>query len=310
MTALIPELKTPPQGTPSGPTHRQIQSWQWQGYSINYTVQGEGQPLLLLHGFGASIGHWRRNIPVWAAAGYQVYAIDLLGFGASDKPDRDYSMDLWRDLVKDFWAAHIQRPTVFVGNSIGGLLALMLLADAPEIAAGAVLLNPAGGLSHRSDEVNPVLGKVLELFAKVAGSKLLGGWLFNQVRRPRRIRTSLQQVYCNRAAITPELVNLLHQPSCDPGAQKVFAAIIGAPPGPRPEELLARLSAGQPLLILWGEADPWTPIAAADTYRGFMATHPIELVPIPQTGHCPHDENPEVVNPAVLDWLARQDLSK
>ncbi len=307
MTALIPELKTPPQEMPSGPNCRQIQSWQWQGYSINYTVEGEGQPLLLLHGFGASVGHWRQNIPVWAAAGYQVYAIDLLGFGASDKPDRGYSMDLWRDLVQDFWAEHIQRPTVFVGNSIGGLLALMLLADVPEIAAGAVLLNPAGGLSHRSDEVNPVLGKVLELFAKVAGSKLLGSWLFNQVRSPRRIRRSLQQVYCNPATITTELVDLLYQPSCDPGAQKVFAAIIGAPPGPRPEELLARLS-GQPLLILWGEADPWTPIAAADTYRAFMDKQPIELVPIPQTGHCPHDENPEVVNPAVLDWLARQGL--
>lgn len=45
-----------------------------------------GPPILLIHGFGASVGHFRKNIPVLAGEGYRVYAIDLLGFGASDKP--------------------------------------------------------------------------------------------------------------------------------------------------------------------------------------------------------------------------------
>ena len=63
----------------------EIQSWQWQGHQIQYTVTGTGQPLVLIHGFGASIGHWRKNIPVLAQAGYQVFALDLLGFGGSDK---------------------------------------------------------------------------------------------------------------------------------------------------------------------------------------------------------------------------------
>ncbi|MFN9316687.1 MAG: alpha/beta fold hydrolase, partial [Microcystis sp.] len=52
-------------------------SWTWQGHTIPYTVRGEGQPLVLIHGFGASIGHWRKNIPVLAENGYQVYALDL-----------------------------------------------------------------------------------------------------------------------------------------------------------------------------------------------------------------------------------------
>jgi pimeloyl-ACP methyl ester carboxylesterase len=287
------------------PVHgRRCQLWQWQGHAINYTVEGQGQPLVLLHGFGASIGHWRKNIPVWAAAGYQVWAIDLLGFGASDKPDRIYSMELWQALVQDFWREKIDRPAVFVGNSIGGLLALMLLTDRPEMACGGVLLNPAGGLSHRPEELNPVLSAVLKTFAKVAAQPTLGPWLFNQVRQPKRIRNSLNQVYCDPAAITDELVEILYQPSCDPGAQQVFAAVIGADPGPTPAELLGKLDC--PLLVLWGEADPWTPIGASMLYREFMATKAIELVPIPQTGHCPHDENPEAVNPQVLDWLQRQ----
>ena len=47
------------------------QFWTWKGYKIQYTVMGSGQPLVLVHGFGASIGHWRKNIPVLANAGYQ-----------------------------------------------------------------------------------------------------------------------------------------------------------------------------------------------------------------------------------------------
>lgn len=73
---------------------------------------GTGRPLLLVHGFGASIGHWRKNIPVLAAGGYRVYAIDLLGFGSSDKPALNYTVELWQEQLKDFWTAHIQEPTV------------------------------------------------------------------------------------------------------------------------------------------------------------------------------------------------------
>jgi pimeloyl-ACP methyl ester carboxylesterase len=60
-------------------------TWNWRGHQVKYTVSGVGQPLLLIHGFGASIDHWRKNIPVLVEGGYQVYAIDLLGFGGSDR---------------------------------------------------------------------------------------------------------------------------------------------------------------------------------------------------------------------------------
>ncbi len=111
-------------------------TWNWKNYAIQYTVVGTGRPLLLVHGFGASLGHWRKNIPVLAAAGYRVFAIDLLGFGGSNKPALNYTLELWQELLHDFWQAHIQEPTVFVGNSIGGLLCLMMLANHPETASG------------------------------------------------------------------------------------------------------------------------------------------------------------------------------
>ena len=134
-------------------------TWNWRGHQIKYSVTGEGQPLLLIHGFGASIDHWRKNIPVLAEGGYQVYAIDLLGFGGSDKAPIDYSMELWEELIIDFWHEYINQPTVFVGNSIGALLSLMLVAHHPEISAGGVLVNCAGGLNHRPDELNFQIGR-------------------------------------------------------------------------------------------------------------------------------------------------------
>ncbi len=278
-------------------------TWTWQGHRICWTRVGEGQPLLLIHGFGASIGHWSKNMPALAAAGYEVWALDLLGFGASDKPVQDYSLDLWLELLHDFWAEHIQRPVVPVGNSIGALLALMLTTRHPDLTRGAVLLNCAGGLNHRPEELVLPLRLVMGGFAWAVNHPWIGPLLFEQVRRPASIRRTLYQVYGNRESVTDELVELLYRPSCDPTAQQVFAAILRAPAGPTPQELLAQLT--QPLLVLWGASDPWTPIQGADCFRQPAEGLAIEFHALADTGHCPHDDRPEVVHPRLLDWLAR-----
>lgn len=285
----------------------ELKAWTWRDYHIPYTVMGTGQPLLLIHGFGASIGHWRKNIPALASAGYQVFALDLLGFGGADKPALDYSLDLWQDQLHDFCQTHIQQPTIFVGNSIGGLLSLMMATQYPDLTAGAVLINCAGGLNHRPDELNLPLRFVMGAFAKLVGSDLTGKFIFNRVRTPRRIRNTLKQVYYDNDAITDELVEILYQPSCDPGAQKVFASVLTAPPGQRPADLLPHLKA--PLLVLWGEEDPWTPIKGATIYQQLARENDqVEFHSIPNAGHCPHDEKPNEVNPLMVNWL--QSLSQ
>lgn len=276
--------------------------WTWRGYRIAYAVQGSGIPLVLIHGFGASIGHWRQNIPVLAAAGYRVFALDLLGFGKSEKPLLEYRMELWQDLLKDFCLTHIQSPAVFAGNSIGALLCMMMLANHPELGRGGVLLNAAGGLNHRPEELNPPLRLVMAGFTKLVSSAAVGPLLFNLIRQKPRLRRTLQQVYRDHTAVTDELIDLIYEPACDPGAQKVFAAILTAPPGPRPEDLLPNIT--QPLLVLWGEADPWTPITGATLYRELAAqSDQVEFIPIPDTGHCPHDERPDLVNQQMIQWL-------
>ena len=279
-------------------------TWNWKGYKIQYTVMGEGCPLVLVHGFGASIGHWRKNIPVLASGGYQVFAIDLLGFGGSDKPPLNYTMELWSELLKDFQAAHIQAPTVFIGNSIGALLSLMAIANHPETAAGAVLINCAGGLSHRPHELNPPLRVAMSAFNRLVRSRITGKVIFNRVRQKAQIRRTLLQVYRNREAVTDELVDLLYAPSCDPGAQHVFASILSADPGPTPAQLLPKVK--HPLFVIWGADDPWTPITGAKIFQQASENgQQIQITPIPKAGHCPHDEVPDIVNPLILEWLGK-----
>jgi pimeloyl-ACP methyl ester carboxylesterase len=279
-------------------------TWTWQDHTIRYTVQGKGKPVLLIHGFGASIGHWQKNIPVLAEKGYRVFAIDLLGFGGSDKPALDYTLELWQEQLTAFWQAHIHEPTIFVGNSIGGLISLMMLANHPDLSAGGILLNCAGGLNHRPDELNLPLRLVMRGFTKLVSSPLVGEFIFNRIRQKSRIRQTLYQVYCDRDAVTEELVEMLYQPSSDPGAQKVFASVLTAPAGPHPASLLPKIQ--QPLLILWGENDPWTPIAGSTLYQErAKSDDKTEFYPISQAGHCPHDEKPEMVNALMLDWLGK-----
>jgi len=79
----------------------------------------------------ALIGHWRKNIPVLAAGGYRVFALDLLGFGGSDKPPLDYTLELWRN-YSDFWTAH--SGTCCICRQFDGApLSLMVVADYPQL---------------------------------------------------------------------------------------------------------------------------------------------------------------------------------
>ncbi|MEM9136241.1 MAG: alpha/beta fold hydrolase [Cyanobacteria bacterium P01_F01_bin.42] len=297
-----------PSKNPDGqkPNTSGVQSWTWRGFNLRYRVEGEGTPLILLHGFGASLDHWRKNIPTLAES-YRVYAIDLLGFGQSEKPAMGYSLELWERMLWDFLEEIIQEPAFVVGNSIGALLSLMMIAHKPDICLGGILLNVAGGLNHRPEELNPPLRVMMGTFSKVMSLPIVGNIVFNQVRRRSQIKRTLRQVYGNREAVTDELVEYLYQPSCDQGAQKVMAAILTAPPGPKVEELLP--SVRKPLLVLWGEADPWTPIAASQQFQDAVDNPPhpdapVQFQAIPETGHCPHDERPEIVNEAILNWLS------
>ncbi|NJL01661.1 MAG: alpha/beta fold hydrolase [Spirulinaceae cyanobacterium SM2_1_0] len=277
--------------------------WSWRGQPIYYVRAGvphdHQPPLLLVHGFGASTDHWRKNIAELCHTG-EVWAIDLLGFGRSAKPNLEYSSQLWRDQLQDFIVTVIGRPTVLVGNSIGGYASLATAAHAPQWAAGLVLINSAGRFeSPEATSPNPLR----EAWGRLVRSLLLqpwvGFWLFQYLRRPAKIRQTLEQVYINQAAVTDQLVADIYRPSCDRGALDVFLSVFKSPPGESNDVLLPRLQC--PLMTIWGEGDPW--INAQTRSAQFRRYSPALVEHFLAAGHCPHDEDPASVNVLLRDWL-------
>ena len=278
--------------------------WQWRGNSIHYVCAGEKQsgkpPLLLVHGFGASTDHWRKNIAQLQEQ-FQVWAIDLLGFGRSAKPKQEYSGSLWQEQLNDFIAEVIGQPTILAGNSLGGYASLCVAAEYPSSTAGLILLNSAGPFSdtaensNQKSRSNPV-GKLIR-------SVLLQPWasflLFQYVRRRSIIRKTLNKVYFDPDAVTEQLVEDIYRPSCDRGAADVFNAVFKTPQGEKVDVLLSKMQC--PLLLLWGEQDPW--MKARDKGLQFRQYYPQLTEHYLQAGHCPHDEVPEQVNNLITDWV-------
>jgi hypothetical protein len=111
------------------------------------------------------------------------------------------------------------------------------------------------------------------------------------VRQPWVIRQTLEKVYLDKSAITDQLVEEIYRPACEPGAAEVFASVFSTPQGEKVDVLLKQLTC--PLLMLWGEADPW--INARERGVKFRQYYPGLTEYFLRAGHCPHDEVPEQV---------------
>ncbi|XP_059623626.1 pheophytinase, chloroplastic isoform X1 [Cornus florida] len=280
--------------------------WTWRGHKIHYVEEGEGFPIVLIHGFGASAFHWRYNIPE-LAKNYKVYAIDLLGFGWSEKAIIEYDALVWRDQVVDFLKEIVKKPAVLVGNSLGGFTALAGAAGLPEQVVGVALLNSAGQFQNANAETNESEETVLQKFIlkplKEIFQRVVLGFLFWQAKQPSRIESVLKSVYVNNANVDDYLVESITRPAADPNAGEVYYRLMSRFMSNQTkytlDSLLSKLSC--PLLLLWGDLDPWVGPAKAIRIKEF---YPNTTVVNLQAGHCPHDEVPELVNNALVDWLS------
>ena len=287
-----------------------------------------GPVVLLIHGFGASVYHWRYQIPALSKH-CRVFAIDTLGFGFSDKAVVDYDgYSIWSDQISDFIRQVIQKPdgggssdekVVLVGNSLGGYNSLATAATHPSLVKGVVLLNAAGRFEdgkgeEGSDEAAPA-ADAAALAAKQSFLQRVTSQVTTAIKRavisasfvytkqPLRVKQVLGQVYVDKKNIDDDLVSSILLPAEDPAASEVFFRVITARGTPM-NTLLDKLKGEMPLLLLWGSQDPWcVPARATQIEKYYPRAERVDIY----SGHCPHDDTPELVAPELLKWVQKLD---
>ena len=274
--------------------------------------------VLLIHGFGANSQHWRFNQPVLAELA-PTYAIDLLGFGRSDQPRArlkqeapdhtavHYCFDLWGQQVADFCREVINKPIVLVGNSIGGVVSLRAAQIlGPDHCHRVVLIDCAQRLmDDKQLATQPAwMSWIRPLLKTMVSQRWLSTALFRNAARPGVIRSVLKQAYPSGENIDSDLIDLLYRPTKREGAAEAFRGFINLFDDHLAPQLMENLKV--PVDLIWGEKDPWEPIAEAQLWAEQIdCINSLKI--ISRAGHCPHDESPSEVNSQLLKLLKNKE---
>ena len=254
---------------------------------------GRGTPVVLIHGFGASMYAWRHTLPALAAAGYRVIAFDNRGFGFSDKPSHGYSTAAYVKLVVSLLDSLHIASAVLVGHSMGGAIAAEVAMAHPDRVSGVVLIDAAGFGMRWPGVLKiarwPVVGAIATAFRS--------RWITARI---------LRSTYANPSKVSDADVDQYYAPVPDPNFGRALRGVLR-------EFRFDSLGGGRlralqtPTLVVWGEADRWTPLRDGTRFgrelpRGAFAV-------VPGTGHNAPEESPTEVNRLMLDFL-KEGLSR
>ena len=257
-------------------------------FKTHYVEMGSGVPTILLHGGGAGAdgwGNWRGCMPMVAESARAI-AIDLVGFGHSDKPDPDsgfvYSQDVRDRQLADFIKALDAGPVNLVGNSTGGLTALGATLLEPDLVNKVVMMGSAG---IETGVIEPL--------------KALTEYDFS-VEGMRRIISSLANP---DFPISDDLIDYRYNLSIDPGVRKGYSAFMRWMEEQRglhrPDEFLAQLK--HATLVVHGKLDRVVPLSSAHRL--------LELIEnsygstFPHCGHWAMIEYPELFTKVTMQFL-------
>jgi len=300
---------TVPARQPSLPAPAEVTEkfWEWEGHTIRYQQSGtEGPAMVLVHGFGGNADHWRKNTPVLGRKG-RVFAIDLLGYGYSSKPNpmtapqnTVYNFENWSRQLHSFIEQIVGEPAFIMTNSVGGIAGLQAAVDNPDNVRGVVLINVSLRGLHISKQ-SPMIKPFVKGLQTVLRTTTIGQSFFGNIARAQTVKNILKEAYGNPDAVTDELVDVILKPGLQPGAAEVFLDFISYSGGPLPEDLLPIVPPQVPVRILWGTVDPWELVKDGRAYGEFASVD--RFIELPGIGHCPMDEAPEIVNPLLLEFV-------
>ena len=293
--------------------------WNWNGFKIFWSVNGKENtnPMILLHGFGASSKHWRKNSYYFAKKGYSVYSIDLIGFGNSAQPGlkeiEKLDNGVWCNQVSDFIKQVIRPKTsnkiILIGNSLGSLVALtcaVYLENEISFVIASPLPDPLA-IRKKESKLNSIFDKfktkLIKIFFKIFPLEIVL-FLINKLGI---IKVGLNSAYFKKDHVDKELINIVRKPVLrKTAARSLRAMCIGmSTRGDKLQAsyLLEQLSHSKkvPFLLLWGEKDNFIPLFLGKKIANFHRW--VELKIISNSGHCVHDEDPSLFNKISYEWI-------
>ena len=257
------------------------------GQHLHYNDRGAGEPVIFLHGGGQGAGgwtNWKRNLDVFAAAGYRAIAPDAFGYGLSSKPDDGtFDFDTLMDyLVKLFDHLGLERVTL-VGNSMGGAMSIRYAQENPERVNKLVVMGPGGIGPMERYLAMPAIQRLKELGQEE------GGFTSDKLRR------FLEYMAYDKADVDDELVNERYEVARTQPARVFQTLSIGdLRPG------LDKLK-NLPTMVLWGRDDRACPVESG--MEIMQACDNARLIVFSQCGHWVQYERAELFNRLCLDFL-------
>ncbi|NEM98143.1 alpha/beta fold hydrolase [Pontibacter burrus] len=259
------------------------------GANLHYRDEGQGTPIILLHGTAASLNTWDG----WTAElskNYRVLRLDLPGFGLTGRNQTDtYSIDYYANLLLHFMDSLNIEKAHIAGSSLGGQIAFDFAADHPERVQKLILISPTG-VTNAND-------KSISMPFLMAQTPLLKHSL--KYITPRFIvEKSLKEVYGDDNKLSDQTIDLSHAMLLREGNREAFIARMNTIDTDNLHKL-AQVQA--PTFILWGEADAWVPATDATHFQKTIKGAQLKLYP--GAGHIPMEELPEETVQDVLQFL-------
>ncbi|MEB3307735.1 MAG: alpha/beta fold hydrolase [Cyanobacteriota bacterium] len=295
--------------------------WFWQDQRCHWRELGEPHhpALVLIHGFGAGSGHWRHNAEGLAAAGWRVFALDLIGFGSSSQPGPHPTLPLdnrlWARQLQGFLEQVVQGPAVLVGHSLGGLVALSCAVFFPgwvRAVVAAPLPDPAllSGDGSRVRRRRPWRRRlkrfVVGLLCRLLPLELLVPLIAHSPLLDLGIQSAYSMPVMGDEALRRVIARPARRPTAVRSLRAMSIAMALRPHAATAPALLERLR--RPLLLVWGAQDRLVPLRVAQRVQEHRRDVPLEV--IEGCGHCPHDERAVDFNRRVLAWLNRIEATR
>ena len=257
-----------------GATH----DWTWRGWRVRYTTLGSGPPVVLLHGVHAAASSFEmRNIFEPLSHQHMVYALDLLGFGKSERPATAYTGSLYAALLGDFLATIVREPAAVITSSLSAAYAVSVASERPGLVSRLVLISPTSATS---------LGAGGWAFGQLLALPLVGTALFNLLVSHASIQSFLRRAYADPARVDEPLVGQTWATAHQPNARLAPAAFVAGALDLSTDGLAGTVAA--PILVLRG-SEPGIGRQTSDAeLRGLGPNVAFET--IPGAGQLPHDE--------------------